>query len=157
MGNEVLALLNSAGSVKIVCGIDGDGLPHPAVKDSLRSDGENILYFEYIESSETNRCMTRALWFDKKVAVLVVTPAKQSFLIKARPVRALVSGKEFQAFYREARLAEGGPDLSTVWILKPEEIIEQTPQKRLEEESAARPYFIHLDRLKRRDNDTQKN
>jgi hypothetical protein len=149
MGNEVLELLNHPDCTKILCCVDDEGRPHPVVKDSLQSDGKNILYLEFIESSNTNRYMTRALWFDKKVSVLLVTPDKKSFLIGARPVRALVSGKDFQVFYQQAAEKYGSRDLSTVWILKPEEITDQSLQKRLEEEAAARPYFIHLDRLKK--------
>jgi hypothetical protein len=148
MGNEVLALLNSADCTKILCCAGDEGTPHPVVKDSLRSAGGNILYFEFIESSKTNRYMTRSLWFDKKVTVLAIT-GKKSFSITARPVRAIVSGKDFQVFYREAAEKYGGMDLSTVWVLKPEEITEQTLQKRADEEARNRPYFIHLDRLKK--------
>jgi hypothetical protein len=148
MGNEVLEMLNNAESVKVLCCVDDEGAPHTAVKDSLQSDGENILYMEFLESSKTNRYMTQALWFDKKVSVLLLTPDKKSFLISARPVRAVVSGKYFQGFYREAD-EKYGLDLSTVWILKPESITEQTLQKRVEEEASKRPYFTHLDRLKK--------
>jgi hypothetical protein len=148
MGNEILEILNDGESVKILCCIDDEGAPHPVVKDSLQSDGENILYFEFLESSKTNRYMTRALWFDKKVSVLLLTPDKKSFLITAKPLRAVVSGKYFEDFYRQAD-EKYGLDLSTVWILKPESITEQTLQKRVKEEAAARPYFVHLDRLKK--------
>jgi hypothetical protein len=92
--------------------------------------------------------MTRSLWFDEKISVLIITPDKKSFSITARPVRAIVSGKDFQVFYREAA-EKYGIDLSTVWVLKPEEIVEQSLQKRIAEESERRPYFIHLDRLKK--------
>jgi hypothetical protein len=152
MGNEildeVLALLNDVNCTKILCCADDEGCPHPVAKDSLRSDGKNILYFEFIESSKTNRYMTRSLWFDKKVSVLIITPDKKSFSIMARPVRAIVSGKDFQGFYREAA-EKYGIDLSTVWVLKPEKTAEQSLQKRIAEELERRPYFIHLDRLKK--------
>jgi hypothetical protein len=157
MGNEVLELekavlelLNDAGCVKIISCVDDGGAPYAAVKDSLQSDGENIVYLEFLESSKTNRYVTRALWFDKKVSVLLLAPDKKSFLISARPVRAVVSGKYFQEFYAGAS-RKYGLDLAAVWILKPEKITEQTLKKRIEEEAAARPYFIHLDRLKKHD------
>jgi hypothetical protein len=148
MGNEVLALLDDPDCTKILCCVDDEGAPYPAVKGSLQSENENILYLEFIESSKTNRYMTRSLWFDKKVSVLILTPDKKSFLISARPVRAVVSGKYFQKYYNQAS-EKYGLDLSTVWILKPESITEQTLQKRVEEEAEARSYFIHLDRLRK--------
>ena len=79
MGNEVLALLDDPDCTKILCCVDDEGAPHPAVKGSLQSENENILYLEFIESSKTNRYMTRSLWFDKKVSELILTPDKKFF------------------------------------------------------------------------------
>jgi hypothetical protein len=146
MGDEVLELLNEAGSVKILVTTGDDGLPHPVVKASLRSEGGDILYFEFLESSRTNRYMTRALWFDKTVRVLVLTPGEKSFSLSARPLRAIVNGKDFQRYYEEVQ-KRWGFDLAAVWILRPEGAVEKTLRKRIAEETAARPYFVHLDRI----------
>jgi hypothetical protein len=81
------------------------------------------------------------------VSILVVTPDAKSYAISALSVRAIVNGKDFQHYYELAQKQYGDIDLSTVWILKPVSIIEQTLQVRVEEEAKKRPYFQHLDRL----------
>jgi hypothetical protein len=153
MGNEILEqakkLLNNEESVKILVTFGEEGAPHPVVKSSLRSEGDSIVYTEFIESSLTNRSMTRSLWFDKTVAILVLGPDGTSYRITALPVRAIVSGKTFQRYYEEARKKYGDFDLATVWVLKPLEIHEQTLRTKAAEESKNRPYFLHLDRLAR--------
>jgi len=149
MGNEVLNLLNDAKSVKVLINVDEEGLPYPAVKSSLKSDGDEIIYTEFIESSNTNRYMTKSLWFDKNVTILLLSHDGRSFNITAKPTRAIVNGKIFQRYYEEVQKEFGDFDLSTVWILKPLAITEQTLQKRVDEEAAKRPYFLHLDRLAR--------
>lgn len=147
MGNEILNRINEKESVKILVTVDENNLPHPVVKDSLHSDGEHIIYTEYIESSRTNRHMTKSLWFDKPVSILLLTNDERSYKITAQPHRAIVNGKEFQKYYEAVQKQHGDFDLSTVWILKPLEIIEQSLQKRVDEENVKRPYFLHLDRL----------
>ena len=147
MGNEILKLINEKESVKILVTVDENGLPHPVVKDSLHSDGEHIIYTEFIESSKTNRYMTKSLWFDKPVSILLISADERSFLITAQPHRAIVNGKEFQKYYEAVQKQYSDFDLSTVWVLKPLEIIEQSLRKRVDEENVKRPYFLHLDRL----------
>jgi hypothetical protein len=145
VGHEILKLLNDEESVKILVTVDEQGLPHPVVKSSLRYADGAIVYLEYLESSRTNRYMTRSLWYGKEVVVLMTRPGEKSFLVIARPVRALVCGKEFQRHYEEAW--RKNLDLSTVWILEPVRVSDQSLSVRLAEETARRPYFTHLDRL----------
>jgi hypothetical protein len=147
MGNEVLNLLNNEDTVKILVTVDDVGTPHPVVKNSLRNEGGTITYIEFLESSRTNRYMTKSLWFNKSVSILILTPDEKSWEITALPARAIVNGKIFQRYYEEAQKKYDGLDIATVWILQPLEIREGTLQKRVAEESQNRPYFLHLDRL----------
>jgi monomeric isocitrate dehydrogenase len=147
MAHEILELLNDPKSVKILVSVDDEGLPHPVVKESLRNENDDIVYTEFLESSNTNRFLTKALWFDKSVVILLITHNKRSFKITAKPVKAIVSGKIFQKYYEEVQNRFKDFDLSTVWVFKPLEISEQTLQKRVDEETRERPYFLHLDRL----------
>jgi monomeric isocitrate dehydrogenase len=147
MAHDILELLNDEKSVKILVSVDDEGLPHPVVKESLRYENGDIIHTEFLESSNTNRFLTKALWFDKKVVILLLDSDKRSFKITAQPVRAIVNGKLFQKYYEEVQNRFKDFDLSTVWVFKPLEIKEQTLQKRVDEETHARPYFLHLDRL----------
>ncbi|MDR1976327.1 MAG: hypothetical protein LBQ18_04990 [Campylobacteraceae bacterium] len=151
MGNEILELLNDSKSVKILISTDSEGAPHPAIKSSLKSEGGEIIYTEFLESSDTNRYLTKSLWFDKKVTVFLISHDGRTFKITVKPVRAIVNGKVFQRYYEEVQKKYGDFDLSTVWILKPLVIREQTLQKRVEEEAKGRPYFLHLDRLAKKE------
>ena len=91
--------------------------------------------------------MTKSLWFNRAVTILMLTPDGKSWKITALPVQAIVNGKIFQRYYEEAQKKYNGLDIATVWVLRPLEIREETLQKRAEEESQNRPYFLHLDRL----------
>ena len=91
--------------------------------------------------------MTKSLWFDKPISILLLTADERSFLITAQPHRAIVNGKEFQKYYEAVQKQYGDFDLSTVWVLKPLEIVEQSLHVRVKEEENKRPYFLHLDRL----------
>jgi hypothetical protein len=143
---DVLRCLDDEGTIKIVVAVDDEGVPHPAVKQSLRAEEGHLVYLDFIESSRANRCMTGALWFERKISVLLLTADRRSFRIKARPVRAVTSTKRFEGYYREAK-EKYGLDLAAAWMLEPLEISEGTLQKRIEEEGRRRPYFEHLDRL----------
>jgi len=147
MGNEVLNLLNNGDTVKILVTVDDAGTPHPVVKKSLRCEGDTITYIEFLESSRTNRYMTKSIWFNKPVSILILTPDEKSWEITALPVRAIVNGKIFQRYYEEAQKKYNGLDVATVWVLRPLEIREGTLQKRVAEESQNHPYFLHLDKL----------
>jgi hypothetical protein len=146
MGNEILELLNDGAAVKILVTADETGAPHPVVKDSLRFEDGKIIYFEFCEASRSNRNMTNALWFDKKAVILLFVSDKRSFNITAKPARCVVNTKLFQRYYEEAR-EKYGFDLSSAWILEPLEITEHSLGFRVEQESRARSYFNHLDRL----------
>jgi len=147
MENDVLNLLNNEDTIKILVTVDDAGVPHPVVKSSLRNEDKAITYIEFLESSLTNRYMTKSIWFNKTVSILVLTPDGKSWEITVLPVRAVVSGKLFQRYYEEAQKKYNGLDVATVWFLKPLGIREGTLQKRVEEESQNRPYFLHLDKL----------
>jgi len=155
MGNEILdlskiKLLDDEKNIKILVTTDDEGVPHPVVKESLRSDGDSIIYTEYLESSRANRYLTRDLWFNKKVRILILTPEKKSYAVTALPIRAIISGKIFQAYYEEVQ-RKTGFDLSTVWVLKPLQIIDETLQQRITGESESRSYFLHLDRIAKKE------
>ncbi|MDR2507806.1 MAG: hypothetical protein LBD67_07415 [Candidatus Accumulibacter sp.] len=137
--------MNDEESTKILVTVDEKGLPHPVVKSSLRYSGGDIVYLEYLESSRSNRFMTRSLWYKRDIVILIARPGEKSFLVIAHPVRALVSGKEFQRYYEEAW--RKNLDLSTIWILEPVRVSDQSLSVRVAEETARRPYFTHLDRL----------
>jgi hypothetical protein len=150
LDKAVLERLNELDALKVLVTLDEHGAPHPTPKGSLRWDGERIVSWEILESSHTNRNLTRSIWFDKPVAILLVTADKQAYKIAVKPVRNLTSGKDFTRHYEEAE-ERRGLGIAAVWLFEPVEITDQSAKTRIAEEHAARPYFTHLDRLAKKD------
>jgi hypothetical protein len=145
LDETVKALLENTGAVKVLASIDKNGMPHVTFKDSIRlNSGGNLEYDEIIESSQTNKNLVFSIWFNKQVAINVLGPDKTSFQIKGIPVKALIYGKKFEERYNKLK-AEKGLDLSTIWIIEPHIIIEETFAARRAYEDARHPLLRHLD------------
>lgn len=148
LADEVIDLLKDPESIKIVATIDADGVPHAVVKGSLTAiDGETIAFSEGLETSVSNKNLVRSIWFNGKVAVNV-TKGLVSYQIKGRPYKCLIAGPIFKEFFLRAREKRGpDADIATVWLITVEEIRNESPRLRREEEETKRPYFNrHLDR-----------
>lgn len=144
---EVKDLLNHPDSKKVLATIDREGNPHVTVKNSIRvNDAGYIEYLEVIESSQTNKNMVNSIWFHKQIAINVLNE-KLSYQIKGIPYRAIVAGQEFEEKYNQVRGKYGDVDLSTVWLIEPIEVIDETFEKRRLEEEEEHPILKHLDRL----------
>lgn len=145
---EIIELLNSKDTVKALATLNTNNIPHVVFKESLdvNEDG-NILYLELIESSQTNSNMVNSIWFKRKVAINIKSQDGRSYQIKGTPVRALISGPIFENYYKlvSEKIEDG--DLSTVWIIRPEEIINETYEIRKKEEEEKHPLLKHVDRL----------
>lgn len=148
LDKEVTDLIEDQDTVKILATIDEKGSPHAVVKQSfhLEEDG-NLVYLELLESSRTNRNLVRSLWFNQGVSVTLSGRDGLSYQIKGRPVKAVICGPVFRKYYEEIRRTLGDTDLATVWIIKPEEVINETYNVRKTEEESQHPFFKHLDRL----------
>lgn len=148
MTPEIIALLQDSNTVKVLTTVDGDGVPHTVFKGSLRADESgNLQVLELIESSRTNRNLVRSIWYNRPVSVLLKGKDSRCFQIKGVPIKAHVSGPVFQKNYVAIRERLGDVDLAGVWIIRPDEVIDETPKVRRTEEEAAHPVFVHLDRL----------
>ena len=140
--------MSDENTVKVLASADERGIPHLAFKSSLRLRNDSFIeYREYIESSATNRNMTRSIWFGIPVSVALLTPDKRSFLIRGRVARAIIAGHEFRRHYEDVRRRPGDFDLSTVWLIDPEYERENTLARRKAEEERAHPLLVHVDRL----------
>jgi hypothetical protein len=148
LSKEQTALIADRETLKLLATTDESGTPHVVVKQSihLAEDG-NIHYLELLESSRTNHNLVRAIWFDRKVSIAIKGAGKQSFQIKGRPVEVHVTGPLFEKHYVEVRSLLGDVDLAGVWVIEPEEVIDENPEIRRRDEEARRPFFRHLDRL----------
>ena len=148
LSKEIIELLSSDDSTKVLATVNEHGYPHAAVKPFIRVDDDgNLLYLELVESSRTQKNLVRSIWFDHKVAVSVSSRDGRSWQIKGKPVKTLITGPLFLRHYREVRQRLGDMDLSAVWVIEPEEVINENISVRHAEEELAHPLFRHLDRL----------
>ena len=145
---EIIDLLADEDTTKVLATLDADGFPHAVVKQSLQpgEDG-TIHYLELLESSRTGKNLVRSLWYDYRVAITLKGRDGRSWQIKGKPVKTHITGSLFQRHYTAVRERFGDADLAAVWVIEPEEIINETFAARREEEERKHPYFTHLDRL----------
>lgn len=150
LDQEIAELLEDKETVKVLATSDAKGNPHAVANQSFQLDEDGrVIYLELLESSQTNKDLVRSIWFGRKVALALRGRDGRSYQIKGKPVRAIVSGPVFQKHYVSVREKLGDVDLAAVWIIEPEEVINESYPVRKAHEEATRPYFSHLDRLAR--------
>lgn len=149
---ELVNLLHDNESIKIVATVDGNGAPHAVVKGSLTTlDGESIVFAEGFESNYSNKNLVRSIWFGASVTINV-TKGLDSYQIKGKPYKYLITGSIFKQFLLRARERRGpDADIAGVWVITPEEVRNESPAYRREAAIAARGHFhSHLDLLSHR-------
>lgn len=146
LGKDVVELLQDSETIKVLATIDENGFPHVVAKQSLElgEDG-NLVHLEFLESSRSGKNLLRSIWFDRKVAVTLLGRRNQSFQIKGKPVRSIITGPVFQRHYLKVRETLGDVGLAAVWVIEPEEVIDESFSARLKEEEATHPSYKHLD------------
>lgn len=145
---DIKSIINNPDSLKVVASTDRNNVVHVVFKGSVSADEDgNIRFFELNETSQTNKNMAYSLWFKRFVSINVLAGDKRSYQIKGIPIRAIICGQEFERAYISVRERGAGADLSTIWIIEPEEIREETPAVRQAEEREKYPLIGHLDRF----------
>ena len=90
--------------------------------------------------------MVNSIWYDKEIAINVLTKDRRSFEIKGVVHKAYIA-EYFEKIYRKVTEELGCYDLSTVWTIEAKSVEEKTYAKRAEEEEELHPTYRHLDRL----------
>lgn len=148
ISQEVKEIILDKDTIKVLASVDLDGNPHVVAKGSLSVNDEGkIVYLELLESSKTNKNLIGSLWFEKKVAINVISKDRRSFQIKGKPIKTLVAGRVYEEYYKKAQEKNKDNDLAAVYFIEPEEVIEETYFARKEIEGKKHPLYIHLDRL----------
>lgn len=147
---KLIDFINNKETIKIVASVGKAGIVDSEVKPSLyfKEDG-TVEFLEYLESSDTNRNLIHSLWFEHNVSILAIGRDNEVFELRGIPVKAVVSGSYFEKKYIETQQEfDGKLDLSTIWIVKIEEIINKNVFERYEKERKDYPIIAHLDRLR---------
>lgn len=146
--DKIIKLINDRDTIKVLSTVDKNNVPHTTFKKFLKADDDgNIIYLELIESSITNNNMVNSIWFKKKVSITIKSKDNESYQIKGIPVKAHISGQVFKKYYKLVKENIEDGDLSTVWVIKPEELRNETYRYRKKQEEEKHPLLIHLDRL----------
>jgi hypothetical protein len=152
---NIISLINDTNTIKAVATTNKNGIVHVVFKDSvfINRDGQldgNIRFFELNETSQTNKNMIYSLWFKKLVSINILSltdSGPKSYQIKGIPVKAVICGREFEINYTMVRKRFGADaDLSTIWVIEPQEIREETASVRRQAEITKYPLIGHLDR-----------
>jgi hypothetical protein len=149
INEKISGLFNDPAAAKALATTDKDGAVHVVYKGSLAVNQEgNIQFYELNETSQNNKNMVYSLWFKRQIAINILAPDRTSYQIKGIPIRAVISGKEFENayIYIHDRLGADA-DLSTIWIIEPTEIREETYSVRQKIERTTHPLIGHLDRF----------
>lgn len=145
--DKVVKLLKDENTYKALATVSKTGEVHVTYKNSITVDENgNIIVFELLDSSQTQKNLTYAIWFDKKVAVNVVDKDGSSFQIKGIPYRDIVTGPYFEKKYREFHAEHPDNDLSSIWVIPPLEVREETYTVRRTQERTDYPVIGHIDR-----------
>lgn len=145
---EVITLLGDPETVKILGTVSLDGIPHVVSKGSIHAGADgNIHLLQVLEHSQSNRNLTHSIWFDRKVTIYLRGKQGISYQIKGRPLRNIIAGPLFEEHYTKLRARLGDVDLAGVWIIEPDEVINETGAFRQAQEAERNPYLLHLDRL----------
>ena len=146
ISEELKLILAEKETLKALASVDKDGVPHVVFKGSIQVAPEgHLTYLEILESSQTNKNLTHALWFDRVITINVVSKERRSFQIKGKPRKVHVAGPLFEQKYLEVNGRVPGADLSGVWEIEPLEVREQTFGVRLAQQKRDFPFIGHLD------------
>ena len=147
ISQDLVEVLRNDSTLKVIATLSPQGEVHSAVKQSLTVDENGqIIYLEFFEKSQTNINLVNSIWFDKKISITAVTADRRSFLIKGKPVRTRVFGKEFEKYYKQSEEGNRDNDLVAVYYIEPEEIYEQTYQVQQKIHKEKYPLYVHLDK-----------
>ena len=148
ISKELKDIIADPGTLKVLATIDKHGVPHVVFKGSfhVNEDG-NLVYYEILESVQSNKNLVHSIWFDKKVAINILSKDKQSYEIVGKPLKSITAGREFEQTYIALQQSKGDVDLAAIWIIEPEQVKNETFSVRVAEDEEKYPILKHLDRL----------
>ena len=148
LSKKVVEAINDVESLKSIATVDKNGVPHVVYKGSLHLDNDgNLVFYDIIESSQINKNLVYAIWFNRKVAINILSKDRKSYLIIGTPKQSVTSGRAFEEVYKKLQEKRPDGDLNAIWTIIPESEKEETFSVRVEESAREFPILGHLDRF----------
>lgn len=118
----VRALLAAEASIKLLVTLDEAGVPRPWVATYLHACRDGTLHYLVVEEgSIANKSLVRSIWFDQRLAIILIGGDGQSLIIQGKVARNHFTGPIFLDHYLRLRDTTG-EDLASLWEIIPEEI-----------------------------------
>ncbi|BCG60182.1 hypothetical protein [Paenibacillus sp. URB8-2] len=144
---NIQVLLQDSEAAKVLATVDNQGIPHIVSDNTITINDEGqIIYLELIETSRNSVNLVNSIWFKRKVAIHL-SKGEESYQIKGYPAYSIICGPVFEHYYKLSLERNPEFDLSTVWIIEPDEVINDTYDARKNKEREEHPLITHLDRL----------
>lgn len=134
---EVLEALRDPQTIKALTTTDKEGVPHTVYKLSLTvlDDGQ-LAYLEMVERSRTYTNILHNHWEKKKVSISIFNPQNGlAFQIKGIPTRCVLEGPIWEMFRDQCWSMMPDAEPAAVWLIGPEEVMNESLGARIEEES----------------------
>ena len=152
MPKEVVDALQDPETIKALTTTDKEGCPHTVYKFSITvmEDG-GIGYVEMIERSRTYKNMLHNHWDKKNVAISIFNPKSGlAYQIKGIPTHCLTEGAIWDKFRDECWKQMPDAEPAAVWLIEPDEIMDESYEGRLKEESKRIPQYLYWNTHQRR-------
>lgn len=114
-------------------------------KEVFINEYNELVLLEPTETSELSRNLTYSIWFEKELKILIEESNASGTIICVTPQRALISGREFEKYYKKY---SDKHDLATVWIMKIKSISAIGEECDIMNEQIHCPGVRHLDKLR---------
>lgn len=146
--SEIIKLAERKDTLKAIATTNHEGIPHITYKDSLHIEDGYIVFYDLIQSSQTNKNLVDAIWYDKSVAISFLGVNEENYQVIGKPVKCITAGAEFEKLYRRLR-EEGAADLNAIWYIRPEKFRDNSYFVRVEYEREKHPLIRRLDMLQK--------
>lgn len=147
LDKKIVDLINNPNTVKVLATKDKNGAVHVVFKGSIKvNEVGNITVVEVLESSQTSRNLTHAIWFNEHVAITVKGEDNQSYQIKGIPYKDYTFGDHFEKVYKSVLEKNPDADVAGIWEIIPDEVRNETFKERVLEQKENLPILGHADR-----------
>lgn len=147
LNEHIRSILSEPETLKLLATVSPDGIPHAAFKGTLRAEGDELVYYDLLQSSDTNKNLVHAIWYDRTVSVTILSKNREVYQILGKPDRCITAGREFEDTYRALNKKFGDTDLNAIWYIRPEKIRDNSLKARREFEKENFDILTRLDSI----------